>query len=94
METKSTLVWSDCGVELDAVTTVDFDCAVIAEPWDTEHDNPFRLDDSFYYFVLTINRFLFNAGFQRFYDFLDYLVEFRGVRVTLLYQRHDFIYKA
>ena len=87
MEAQSALVWSNGRVEFDTETAVDLYGTIIAKPWNAEHDYSFGLNDSFHHFVLTIERFLFDAGFQRFDDFQYCLMEFRGVWVTLLYQR-------
>ena len=52
METEAALVRSNCGVELDAVSTIDLDVAGVINPWDTEHNN-----------ALWLNKTLKQSGF-------------------------------
>ena len=46
MQSQTTLVRSDCGVELYSVASVDLYLAVVVHPGHTEHDHSLRLNDS------------------------------------------------
>ena len=46
MQTQAALVRTDCGVELNAVTTVDLYVAVVVNPRNSELDESFRLGDT------------------------------------------------
>ena len=83
MEAQTTLIRSDCGIELDAIAAVDLHLAFIIGPSDTEFDHALRLDKAFKHACLLIFRMLRNYWFKAFENLKNGLQEFRLVAITL-----------
>ena len=83
VQTQTTLVRSDCRVELAAETTVYLNLAVVVYPGNTELDHALRFYDAVDYAVCLIRRVLFYDRLQRHQNFADCLQEFRLVAVAL-----------
>ena len=83
VEPQPAFIGPDGAVELDPETTVHPDFSRIIHPRHPENDLPLRLDQPFNDSQFDILRMLFQHPHQRIEDFLDRLVEFRLVRVSL-----------
>ena len=81
MKSQAAFVRPDRTVHLDAEAPVNVELAFIVLPWNPEHNDAFRLDDSFDDLGLAIFRMLLQDERERFDDFLDGLVKFRLGRI-------------
>ena len=81
METDAALVGSDCAVELNAVTLVYMNLAVVVNPRNAEHNGTLGLDKSFEQGALLIFGMSLHNGGQRFENLGSCLVKllFTGV---------------
>jgi hypothetical protein len=83
VETETSLVRTDCGVELYTVTAVNLYVACVVYPAYTEGDHTFRFNHTFENAGLYVVGALFNNGFEGFEYFFDGLKEFRFTGISL-----------
>ena len=90
METKTALVGADCRVELNSVTTVNLNFAIVINPRNSEINKSFR----FNYSVDKTGFFKFgmfgNNRFQRFQHLGNRLMKFRLVWIAFFNGLHYF----
>ena len=91
VEPESALVGSDGGVELDTVSAVDLDLALVVDPGHTEHDDPLGLDDPLDDSGLLKLGPCLDDGLQGLEDFLDCLKELGLVGVALFEACEDLL---
>ena len=76
METDTALVWSDGAAVLHPVSFVNLNVPFVIKPWNPEHDDSLRLDDSFENFLLHQIWMFDNVRCNAFKHLSDCLVEF------------------
>src|SRR5678815_784848 len=94
MESQPTFVRPDGAIHLDPESPVHMKLALIVLPWNAEHDDSLRFDNSFEDFCFSVFRMLVHYKHERLGYFLDGLVEFgfRGVlRLNMGHQRCDLV---
>ena len=81
MKSETSLVRSDSAVELDSVTSVDLDLAVIVDPSYSEHDLTLRLYDPLEDLLLDKLRVYGKCRCDRVKELINCLEEFRLVAI-------------
>ena len=76
MESDSTLVGSERGIELHAESSIDLNLTFVINPRHPENDLPFGLADSLYQSVIGVIRVLGDDAPQAFQHFTHRLMEF------------------
>ena len=85
MESQAALVWTDCRVKLNSEASVDLNVTVVVNPWYSELNKSFRLNQSVNNACLNDVRSLFNYWFKAFQYFLYSLKKFFFTLVSLAY---------
>ena len=91
MESKSTLVWSDCTVVLDSPTAVHLKLVVVIFPFDSELDDSLRLYNPVENLVLKIKWIGINYINNRSDDLSGGLNELRLRRILSLKFSHELV---
>ena len=91
MESDTALVRSDSAVELNSVTTVNLNSAVIVDPSNSEHDLTLRLYDSLKNLLLDKLRVYRKCRCDRVKEFIYCLVKFRLVSIPCHNLLHETI---
>jgi len=76
VESNTTLIRPNGGVELNAIASVDMIFALVIYPWHTEYHYSLGFDDPLKNLLLAIFWLCFDEGSNRFEDFLSSLQEF------------------
>ena len=91
METKTALVWSDCRVELHAVTSVCLDLTIVIDPGNLECKDALRFNDALHNLCILKFRMLVIYIFNRLQNFMHSLKVLLLVRVLGLELGHQII---
>ena len=83
VESETSLVGAERGVELNAEAAVDLDFAIIVDPWHAEDELALRLAQALHQAVVRVLRVFFQDNFHRIQDLRNRLVEFWFSRIAL-----------
>ena len=75
MESDAALVGPDRAVHFDAVSLVDLYFTLVVEPWNTEHDDPLGLGDTFEHLHFLKHGVLQDVLRQRLHDLVHRLMK-------------------
>ena len=84
METKTTLIWTKCTIELNSVATVDMRFASIICPSYTEHNLSFRFNNSFEKRICFVFRMCIDNRCDRCQNFSHSLKKFWLIGILFL----------
>jgi hypothetical protein len=90
MKAKTTFVWADGAVHLNAETAIDLESAFVIDPGYAELDDSFGFRDAFQDFSFGVNGMFQDIRDDIYSYFLNGLEKFGLVRITCLDVLHKF----